>query len=95
MRELEALTKTESSLSQRKIDRNGTVVLPPEPFLRGSRYYSQVNLARAKGRQWIIWADLRWDSGDRFQVYIAPLDEAGHAEEETRRRRDAPDLCHY
>ena len=73
-----------SVVRQRMIDRNGTVVLPPEPFLRGSRYYSQVNLARAKGRQWIIWADLRRDSGERFQVYIAPLDEAGHAEEETR-----------
>jgi hypothetical protein len=73
-----------SLVRQRKIDQNGTVVLPPEPFLSGSRYYSQVNLARTKGRQWVIWADLRWDSGDRFQVYIAPLDEAGHAEEETR-----------
>jgi hypothetical protein len=73
-----------SIVRQREIARNGTVVLPPEPFLRGSQYYSQVNLARAKGREWIIWADLRWGSGDRFQVYIAPLDEAGHAKEETR-----------
>ena len=69
---------------QRKIDRNGTTVLPPEPFLRGSRYYSQINLARAKGQQWVVWADLRWRSGDRFQVYTASLDQEGRVEEETR-----------
>jgi hypothetical protein len=73
-----------SMVRQRKIDRNGTIILPPEPFLRGSRYYSQVNLARAKGQQWIVWADLRWDSGDRFQVYTASLDQEGHVGEETR-----------
>jgi hypothetical protein len=73
-----------SMVRQRKIDKDGAVVLPAEPLLRGSQYYSEVRFARRGEQQWLIWADLRWGSQDRFQVYIAPLDEAGRVGEETR-----------
>jgi len=66
---------------QRKIGRDGATVLPPEPLLNSSQYYSQVSLARTKEGEWLIWADLRQGSGDRFQVYTAPLDKAGQVEE--------------
>jgi len=70
---------------QRKIDKDGQVVQPAEPLLTGSQYYSQVSLARREEEQWLIWADLRHSSRERFQVYAAPLDEAGRIiEEETR-----------
>jgi len=69
---------------QRKIDKDGQVVRPAGPLLMGSQYYSQVSLARREEQQWLIWADLRWGSGDRFQVYAATLDKAGRVEEETR-----------
>ncbi len=71
-------------IRQRKIDRDSQVVQPAEPLLMGSQYYSQVSLARREEEQWLIWADLRQSSGERFQVYAAPLGEAGRAEEETR-----------
>ncbi|MGA9350499.1 MAG: hypothetical protein WBW48_17090 [Anaerolineae bacterium] len=73
-----------SMVRQRKIGKDGAVVLPAEPLLRGSQYYSEVSFARRGEQQWLIWADLRWGSQDRFQVYTAPLDEAGRVEEETR-----------
>lgn len=69
---------------QRKIDKDGTVVQPAGPLLMGSQYYSQVSLAHGGEQPWLIWSDLRWGSGDRFQVYAAPLDKAGRVEEETR-----------
>ncbi len=71
-------------IRQRKINRDGRVMQPAEPLLMGSQYYSQVSLARREEEQWLIWADLRWGSQDRFQVYTAPLDEADRVEEETR-----------
>jgi hypothetical protein len=73
-----------SMVRQRRIGRDGQVVQPAESFLRGSQYYSEVNFARRGEQQWLIWADLRVESPDRFQVYIAPLDEAGRVEKETR-----------
>jgi len=73
-----------SMVRQRKMDRDGQVVQPSEPLLIGSLYYSQVSLARREEEQWLIWADLRQSSRERFQVYAAPLDEAGRIEEETR-----------
>ena len=89
-----AVTETEGQLRlceslgplvrQRKIDKHGRVVQPAEPLLMGSQYYSQVSLARREEQQWLIWADLRWGSGGRFQVYATPLDEAGRVGEETR-----------
>jgi len=72
------------TVRQRKIDRDGKVILPAESLLSGSRHYSQVNLARTNGQQWLVWADQRSGSGDRFQVYVAPLDETGRAEKEMR-----------
>jgi hypothetical protein len=69
---------------QRWMDSDGTVALPPEPLLMGSQHYSGVTLVRRGNEQWLVWADLRWGSGDRFQVYAAPLDEAGRVEEEAR-----------
>jgi hypothetical protein len=73
-----------SVVRQRKIGRDGQVIQPAESFLRGSQYYSEVNFARRGEQQWLIWADLRAESPDRFQVYTAPLDEAGRVEKETR-----------
>jgi hypothetical protein len=69
---------------QRKIDWDSQVIQPAESFLRGSQYYSEVNFARRGEQQWLIWADLRAESQDRFQVYTASLDEAGRVEKETR-----------
>lgn len=73
-----------SMVRLRRIGRDGQVVQPAESFLRGSQYYSEVNFARRGEQQWLVWADLRRESPDRFQVYIAPLDEAGRVEKETR-----------
>jgi hypothetical protein len=73
-----------SMVRQRKIGKDGAVVQPAEPLLRGSQYYSEVNFARRGEQQGLIWADLRAESPDRFQVYTAPLDEAGRVEKETR-----------
>jgi hypothetical protein len=73
-----------SMVRQRKINKDGQVVQPAEPLLMGSRYYSQVSLARRGEQQWLIWADLRGESPERFQVYTASLDEASRIEEETR-----------
>lgn len=73
-----------SMVRQRKIGRDGQVVQSAESLLRGSQYYSEVNFARRGEQQWLIWADLRAESPDRFQVYTAPLDEAGRVEKETR-----------
>jgi hypothetical protein len=69
---------------QRKIGKDGAVVLPAEPLMSGSQYYSEVNLARREEQQWLIWADLRRESPERFQVYTAPLDETDHVGEEIR-----------
>jgi hypothetical protein len=69
---------------QRKIGKDGAVVLPAEPLMSGSQYYSEVNLARREEQQWLIWADLRLESPERFQIYTAPLDETGHVGEEIR-----------
>jgi len=71
-------------IRQRRINKGGQAVQPAEPLLMGSLYYSQVSLALGEEEQWLIWADLRHSSDERFQVYAAPLDEAGRIEEETR-----------
>ena len=68
----------------RKVDRHGATAMPAEPLLMGSQHYSAVDLVRRGEERWLIWADLRWGGGDRFQVYAAPLDSAGRAEEEAR-----------
>ncbi len=73
-----------SMVRQRKINEDGQVVQPAAPLLMSSQHYSQVSLARREEEQWLIWADLRRNSDERFQVYAAPLDEAGRIEEETR-----------
>jgi hypothetical protein len=71
------------TVRQRKIDRDGQVTLPPEPLL-SSRHISQVNLARQGGQRWLVWAGLDASGSDRFQVYAAPLDEAGQVGKQTR-----------
>ncbi|UCC64641.1 MAG: hypothetical protein JSV36_06235 [Anaerolineae bacterium] len=73
-----------SMVRWREMDGQGQEVQPPAPLLLGSQYYSQVSLARREAHQWLIWSDLRWGSGDRFQVYVAPLDETGRVAKEIR-----------
>ncbi len=68
----------------RKIDQDAQTVPPSEPLLMGSRYYSQVNVVRGEEGEWLVWADTRQRDQERFQVYAAPLDDAGALEEETR-----------
>jgi len=69
---------------QRWMDSDGTVVMSPQPLLMGSQHYSGLDLVRRGKERWLVWADLRWGSGDRFQIYAAPLDETGRVEEGAR-----------